>query len=84
MQPVEDLTESEMEIYRMDVTIPIQLRCAPKHNASIATHACVCACNDCRVVQSLRRWLQLSYDDFKNEELSKKLDALIATIERYV
>ena len=34
------------------------------------------------MVQSLRKWLQLSYDDFKNEEMSRKLDAFISTIQR--
>lgn len=27
VQPIEELTESEMEIYTIDVIIPIQLRC---------------------------------------------------------
>ena len=35
-----------------------------------------------RVIHSLRKWLQLSYDDFKDEDLSLKLNSFIATIQR--
>jgi hypothetical protein len=35
-----------------------------------------------RVVQTMRKWLQLSYDDFKNDELLKKLDLFIGTIQK--
>ena len=48
MKPLEELTESEMEIFEMDITIPIQLRYAHHvHTVSDPIYAClscVCVC----------------------------------------
>lgn len=84
VQPTEELTESEMEIYTIDVIIPIQLRCTINvpHHPTIMELIVVCAIY-CRVIHSLRKWLQLSYDDFKNEALCQKLNSFIAIIQRY-